>query len=243
MAALVLAGFAQLKPKRLLVCNRDPAKAQALSERFAASPAPFESLDDHLIAADIVISSTSAPQPLITRPRFESLLKTRRYRPIFFIDIALPRDIEPAVGELKNVYLYNIDDLQHVVSTTRTARSGAIDAARAIVAGHVERYISWHRAREMGPLIDSLYEKHHELARQELARTLAKFPELSDEQRGQLEELTRRIVNKLLHDPVKALRETGGAGGSAAHAPYLHALEKLFQLDPTSTPDVPSKEE
>jgi glutamyl-tRNA reductase len=241
MAALVLAGFAQLKPKKLLVCNRDPAKAQSLAERFDGAAAPFEALDEHLVTADVVITSTASTQPIITRARFESLLKTRRYRPIFLIDIALPRDIEPAVGELKNVYLYNVDDLQHVVSTTRSARTGAIDAARAIVREHVDRYVAWHRAREMGPLIDSLYEKHHELARQELARTLAKLPDLSEEQRAQLEELTRRIVNKLLHDPVKALRETGGGG--AAHAPYLHALEKLFHLDPPSTSDAPSKEE
>jgi glutamyl-tRNA reductase len=217
-----------------LVCNRDASKGTALAARFGGDPVPFDALDEHLVVADVVISSTSAPQPVITRSRFEALLKNRRYRPIFLIDIALPRDVEPAVGELENVYLYNLDDLQHVVSTTHTQRAGVVEGARAIVVAEVERFLSWNRAREMGPLIDSLYQKHHELARQELERTIAKLPNLSDADRAQLEELTRRIVNKLLHDPIKALRESG-----APHTPaigYLHALEKLFQLDPSDIP-------
>jgi glutamyl-tRNA reductase len=230
---LVLQSFAQLHPKRLLVSNRDAAKADALAARFHGQSAPFEALDAHLVAADVVITSTSSPQPIITRSRFEHLLKQRRYRPIFFIDIALPRDVEPAVGKLDNVYLYNLDDLQQVVSATHSERSTAIDSARKIVDDHVEKYIAWSAAREMGPLIDTLYKKHHDLAREELERTLSKLPPLSADDRAHLEDLTRRIVNKLLHDPIKALRD------SRAHAqniPYLHALEKLFDLEPPSAP-------
>ncbi len=232
MAALVLQGFAQLNPKRLLIANRDPIKAQSLAARHNSQPAPFEKLDDHLITADIVISSTSSQNPVITRQRFESLLKQRRYRPIFFIDIALPRDIEPAVGKLENVYLYNLDDLQNVISNTRSERSTAVDSAQKIVNEHVEKYLAWTRAREMGPLIDSLYKKHHDLAKEELDRTLGKLTSLTPDDRAHLEELTRRIVNKLLHDPIKALRDSNA--GHAQNIPYLHALEKLFQLVPRS---------
>ena len=244
MAALVLQGFAHLAPKRLLVCNRDSAKAQALAERFNGQPVAFDALDEYLIAADVVISSTAAPQPFITRSRFESLLKDRRYRPIFLIDIALPRDVEPAVGELENVYLYNLDDLQHVVSTTRSTRAGVVDDAKKIIHQQVDSYLASQRAREMGPLIDRLYQKHHELARAELERTVARLPNLTESDRAQLEELTRRIVNKMLHDPIKALRESGNPHPPAGS--YLHALEKLFQLgteaddaapDPLEPPD------
>src|SRR5215213_6473020 len=99
MTQLVARGFAGLKPKRLLCCNRDPAKAQRLAEPFGGEAVPFERLDEHLIAADVVVSSTGSSHPIITRARFETLLKQRRYRPIFLIDIAMPRDVEPSVGE------------------------------------------------------------------------------------------------------------------------------------------------
>ncbi|HEX8524491.1 MAG TPA: glutamyl-tRNA reductase, partial [Tepidisphaeraceae bacterium] len=138
MAALVLQGFAQLKPKRLIVANRDVAKGRALAERYSGEAHSFEELDAHLVAADIVITSTGATEPIITRGRFEHLLKQRRYRPAFLIDIALPRNVEPAVGELENVYLYNLDDLQQVIASTKSDRQQSIEQAERIVGAHVE---------------------------------------------------------------------------------------------------------
>ena len=230
MAALVLQSFAALRPQRLLGCNRDPVKAQALAGRFGGQAVPFERLDDHLAAADVVISSTGAEHAIITRGRFEAVLPRRRYRPVFLIDIALPRDVEQAVGELENVYLYNLDDLQQVVSQTQSQRREAVEAARAIVRRHVEQFASWQRAREMGPFIERLSQRYHSLAREELERTINKLGRpVSDGERQQLEDLTRRIVNKLLHDPIKTLREGESPHGTSAG--YLHAMEKLFQLD------------
>src|SRR5438067_5587985 len=115
MTQLVLRHFAQLAPKKQLISNRDPAKAEWLAARFAGEAVPFEFLADHLTLADIVISSTGATRPILTREQFDKILKARRYRPIFVIDIAVPRDVEPSVGELESVYLYNLDDLQKVV--------------------------------------------------------------------------------------------------------------------------------
>jgi len=238
MTSLMIRGFAALKPKRLLCCNRDPVKAQKLAAIFGGEAVPFERLDDHLIAADIVVSSTGSPVPIITRSRFETLLRQRRYRPIFLMDIALPRDVEAGVGTLENAYLYNLDDLQQAVSATQSHRKESIDAARAIVTRHVDTFLAWHRAREMGPFIERLSQRYHQLGREELDRTLAKLGELGEAEKAHLEELTRRIVNKLLHDPIAALRE-----GDSPHAPaaaYLHAMEKLFQLgagdDRSATP-------
>jgi len=241
MSSLVLQGFAALKPRRTLVCNRDPARAQALAKRFGGEAVPFEVLDEHLVAADVVVSSTGAPHAIITRTRFEPLLRLRRYRPVFLIDIALPRDVEPAVGDLENVYLYNLDDLQQVVATTQSRRGDSVEQARRLVNEHVERYLAWHRAREMGPMIDRLYRRHHELAREEVERVANKLPGLSGDERQLLDELARRIVNKLLHDPVSKLRESDAAHGLGPTA-YLHAMEKLFQLDvdaeaPPESPD------
>jgi glutamyl-tRNA reductase len=233
MTALVLQNLAGLSPKGVLVCNRNPARAETLAGRFGGRAVPFEKLADHLVAADIVVTSTGSSQPILKRAAFEAILKRRRYRPVFLIDIAVPRDVEPAVGKLDNVYLYNLDDLQQVVLSTQSQRKDAIEAARRIVGRHVEEFVLWHRQREMGPTIDRLYQHYHRLAQEELSRTLTKLPNVGEAEKAHLEELTRRIVNKLLHGPVQTLRESGGQGGShvSAAGPYLHALEKLFGLE------------
>jgi glutamyl-tRNA reductase len=240
IAQLVLQHFAKLAPGKLLVCNRDPNKAQELASEFNGTAAALEQLAQHLVAADIVITSTGAPHHIITRQMFEPLLKQRRYRPIFIIDLAVPRDVEASVGDLENVYLYNIDDLQQVVSTTQSQRTDAIDSAKAIVTRQVDEFLVWHRTREMGPAIDRLYKRYHALAQEELNRTLNKLPQIGDAEKDHLAELTRRIVNKLLHDPITALRSGGDQHTSAAA--YLHALEKLFALNDDSENESSNKE-
>jgi glutamyl-tRNA reductase len=211
------------------VCNRNVEKARALAARFGGEAAGLERLDEQLVRADVVVTSTGSPRPIITAGRVTSLRKAMRYRPIFMIDIALPRDIESAVGDLENVYLYNIDDLQQVVARTMSQRTGAMDAARSIIDKHVEGFVAAQRTREMGPLIDRLAKRYHALASEELQRTVNKLPNLGDAERSHLEELTRRIVNKLLHDPITMLRKSDGIHGTTSQ--YLHALERLFHLD------------
>jgi glutamyl-tRNA reductase len=228
MSALVLRRFAELRPKKLLVCNRSFEKAQSLANEFGGEAVPFEKLEDHLSQVDIVLSGTGSQLPIITRNLFNTVHRRRRYRPIFLIDIALPRDIEPAVAELENVYLYNLDDLQQVVSKTRALRKDALAAAEKLVDAAVVEYSRSHRARELGPTIDKLYKRSHALASEELARALQKLPNISEAERLHLEDLTRRIVNKLLHDPIHALRN--GDDVHATSSQYLHALERLFRL-------------
>jgi glutamyl-tRNA reductase len=235
MATLVLQSFSALRPGRLLVCNRSIEKAEGLAGRFGGKAAPMERISEHLVAADIVITSTGASDPIITRSQFEHLLRQRRYRPIFLIDIALPRDVEPAVGEIENVYLYNIDDLQKVVAATQSSRQGAIAAARAIVDQQVTEFLTWSRAREIGPVIDQLYQRYHEVAQAEVMRTINKLPNLSAAEKEVVEHLARRIVNKLLHDPIQTLRSSKGLHGSTPQ--YLHALERLFKLTEESGAD------
>jgi glutamyl-tRNA reductase len=228
MASLVLQSFAQLAPKRLLVCNRNPDKAAELARKFSAEAVPFERLNDHLVAADIVVTSTGASLPIITAQQVAGLRKAMRYRPIFLIDIAMPRDVEAAVGEIESVYLYNIDDLQQVVSGTMEQRQDAVKAARGIIDRQIENFVAWHRAREMGPMIDRLSKRYHQLAAEELTRTMNKMPQIGEAEKSHLQELTRRIVNKLLHDPITMLRKSESVHGATSQ--YLHALEQLFQL-------------
>jgi glutamyl-tRNA reductase len=229
MARLMLANMAALKPGKLLICNRDSAKAAALAKEFGGTAVAMEHLADHLAVSDIVISGTGSSEPIITRSLFEAVMRKRRYRPVFLIDIAVPRDVAGDVAKIENVYLYNMDDLQQAVMATRSQRGAAVEAAGKIIDREVSEFVVWHRARMMGPLIDQLYQKSHAVAQEELTRILGKLSAVSAADQQQLEELTRRIVNKLLHDPVQALRES-----DADHAPmsqYLHAIQQLFKLN------------
>jgi glutamyl-tRNA reductase len=244
MAQLALQHFRDLKPGRLLVANRDPAKAASLAQEFGGEPVPFDRLPDHLVQADIVISSTGSTHPIITRAQFDGLLKQRRYRPLFLIDIALPRDIDPSVADLDHVYLYNLDDLQKVVQGTRAQRAGAVDTAGKIIDKEVRDFSTWHRQREVGPMIERLYGRYHRIAQDELARTLNKLPDLTPDEKSQVEDLARRLVNKLLNDPVQTLRKGSEDPHAGPTGPYLHAMEKLFKLEddappPDQTPDAP----
>jgi glutamyl-tRNA reductase len=215
----------------LLVCSRDQSRADATAKDFNGRGVAFDAIEQHIVASDIVISSTGAPHPVITKKSFARLMKQRRYRPIFLIDIAVPRDVEPTVAELENVYLYNLDDLQDVVTQTTTQRSQQAESAAHVVRQHVEAYVQWHRQRAIGPMIDALYKRYNAIAQAELERTLGKLP-VDDAGRRHLEELVHRIVQKMLHDPVSQLRQSHDPRDDGAGPTYAHAIEQLFKLVP-----------
>jgi len=237
MGELVLSAVSALKPGKLLICNRDLEKAKLLAEKFSATACGMENLPDHLAAADIIITGTGAQHPIITRPIFDAVIRRRRYRPVFIIDIGLPRDVASDVGNIQNVYLYNLDDLQRAIEANQENRSAAAQVAAQIVDQQVAEFIVWHRARMLGPLIDHLRQRSHAVALDELHKTISKLSGITPTDKQHLEELTRRIVNKLLHDPIQVLR-----GSDALHAPmtqYFHAVEKLFKLE-DEPPSLPS---
>jgi glutamyl-tRNA reductase len=227
MTRLVLQGFATLNVGKILVASREQTRADEFARKFGGVGVTMNDLDQHLIAADVIIGSTGATHPVVTRDRFAKLQRKRRYRPAFFLDIAVPRDIDASVGELEQTYLYNRDDLQNVVSQTMAGRGTQVEAARGVVRRHVDAYAAWHRQREIGPLIDALYKQSGEIARAEVERTLCKL-ELDDAGREQVEQLVHRVVQKLLHGPVSQLKQTHDAGGEGQA--YVHAVEKLFNL-------------
>lgn len=228
MGLLVLRHFAGLSPKKLMVCTRDAAKAHRVAASHNGVGVSMDQLADSLVSADVVVCSTGAARPIITREMFEQVIKARRYRPIFLIDIAMPRDVDERVGELEHAYLYNLDDLQRAVSSTRENRQEAIAAADSLIAKAVDEYAAWHRTRELGPVIERLYERYHQFAREEVERTLARMPDATVDDRRRLEELARRLVNKMLHHPVQSLRRGESLHGQTSQ--YLHAMEKLFSL-------------
>jgi len=229
MARLVLKSFEALAPKKLIIANRSEEPAKVLAEEFRAEVATLDKLDDLLSQVDVVITSTGSSRPIITAAQFSKLQRKRRFKPIFIIDIALPRDVEPGVGELENVYLYNLDDLQEVVSKTVAGRRESIDKASAIVNGAVHEFVRAHRVRILGPMIEQLYKRYHAVAQDELNRTLQKLPNATEAEKEHLQDLARRIVNKLLNEPVQALRradDTHPGGGDQ----YAHAMQHLFRL-------------
>jgi glutamyl-tRNA reductase len=211
----------------IYVVNRTWARAQELARALAGTPVPFVELGTVLAAVDIVITSTGAPTPIVTREMVAEAVRGRGARPLFFIDIAVPRDVEPGVEGLGNVYRYDIDDLKSVVDAN--IRERLREAQRA--EGLVEREVAKFRARlgdvEVIPTIVSLRERLEEIRAGELRRALARVPDASPETRAALEALSTGIVNKILHAPITKLRESSRAGASRS---WLEAVHELFGL-------------
>ncbi|MEI8195650.1 MAG: glutamyl-tRNA reductase [Phycisphaerae bacterium] len=227
MAQLMLKHLQGLGPKRIIVTNRSFDRAEALAATCGATAAPLDQLDDLLIAADIVLTGTGSPEPIITAARFKALLKPRRYRPVVMVDIAVPRDVEEAVGKLNNVYLYNVDDLQQIAATNMERRSGEIERSRTLLAEHVSAFLCWYAGRNMGPLVKALYHRSGVLAKAELAEYMGRHPELTEAQRHDLERLAHRLVHKLLHEPVSQMT---AESQNAARPMLAVAVRKLFAL-------------
>ena len=214
--------------QRILVTNRTFDSAQDLAGRVGGRAVPFEDLEEHLSAADIVISSTAAPHYVVTRERVERALKHRHKRPIFFIDIAVPRDLDPEINRVRNAYLYDIDDLQHVVEQNRHEREKEAAHAERIVAQELESVNEWLRSLEVVPTIATLRESVEQIRQGELERLGNKLSDLSPEQRAQVDMLTNSIVNKILHMPTVRMKEVAGRDECYL---YVDALRTLFDLN------------
>jgi len=211
----------------IYVVNRTWARAQELARALAGTPVPFVELGTVLAAVDIVITSTGAPTPIVTRGMVAEAVRGRGARPLFFIDIAVPRDVERGVEGLDDVYRYDVDDLKSVVDAN--IRERLREAQRA--EGLVEREVAKFRARlgdvEVIPTIVSLRERLEEIRAGELRRALARVPDASPETRAALEALSTGIVNKILHAPITKLRESSRAG---SHRSWLEIVNELFGL-------------
>jgi glutamyl-tRNA reductase len=230
MGELTLKQLRQLKPQRILVVNRSPDKAQVVADGCGGSAVPWEQLDDVLAQADIVLSTTGAPQPIVTRRRWNVVLARRvSGRPVVILDIAVPRDFDARIHDGDRTFLFNIDDLQRIRQETLRDRRQHVAPAEAIVHEEQQRFLSEWNRKQHGPTIARLTQdfeaKRLQIVEQLMARLNGK---LTDADRATIEGAFRLLQNKILHGPISALAEE--PHGDSRHT-LLEALRKLFGLE------------
>jgi glutamyl-tRNA reductase len=209
------------------VANRTLDHAADLAERFGAEPLPLDLLEEHLATADVVVSSTSAPGYVLDAPAVERALRTRRGRQLLLIDLAVPRDLDPAIHELDGCYLYDIDDLEAIVSETLVGRRGEAERAEAIVAAEAEKFREWQASLDVVPAIASLRARAEEIREAELRKAEGLLGRLDESQRNAVEAITSQIVNKLLHLPTVRMKQAAAAADGVI---YADAVRHLFGL-------------
>jgi glutamyl-tRNA reductase len=213
---------------RMLITSRTLAHATSLAGSIGGVPVPWADLNDSLSRSDIVITATGAALPILARPQVAAVVRGRRNRPLFIIDIALPRDVDPAVGDLDSVFLYNIDDLQGVVQENLARRAAEVARAEAIVADEVRKFEAWLTARHAIPTVVALRQRFEAVRRTELDRLQPKLAGLPPEAKTRVEEITRLVVEKLLITPTEQLKSTPDPERVRT---YADALTRLFALD------------
>jgi glutamyl-tRNA reductase len=218
--------------RTVVVVNRSADRGQALAEAVQGRYEPWERLETELQRADIVITSTGSRLPVIDRKMLKPIMKVRRHRPLFFVDIAVPRDVDADVGKLEHVFSYNIDDLQSIVHDNLRSRQDEAERAGALVDEEVQAFLQWMRSRAVAPLIGRLQSHGRSIAEAEVRRALARLGEVAPEQQAVVEQLAHSIVQKLLHRPMASIRQANGDRVGAFDGPALaEALAALFQLD------------
>jgi glutamyl-tRNA reductase len=226
VAELAARSLAARGARIVYVANRSPQRAAELASRFAGEGIAFDRAAGVLGDVDVVVSSTGSPGRVLERGDVQEALRGRKGRPLFLIDLAVPRDLDPAIHELDGCYLYDIDDLESVVATTLSGRRREAARAEAIVAEEAEDFREWLASREVVPAIASLRAWAEEIRAAELARVRGRLG-LSESQEEAVDSITVQIVNKLLHPPTVRLKEAaaGADGGS-----YAQAVRHLFDL-------------
>lgn len=240
MAKVTLRHLNRLQPAHLWVVNRTARRAEELAHQFklthpTGGARPWDQLDELLVGSDIVVTSTSAPEPILTPKRLKPILKRRRHRPLFVIDLAVPRDADPAIGVMNNLYIYNIDDLQSIVDQSLSQRTDQVRACEEHVTRAVSACMSEITHADLGQLIRKLRNKLHDIGEDERQRTLRKLAgrDDADAVSDAIDEHTHRLINKILHMPLSQLNQHNG---DAPLGFYAAALRRLFDLEDESTP-------
>ncbi len=228
MATLAARHLVSRGLRRVFISTRTYERAASLAQHFSGTAVRFEEVPEMLAHVDVVIASTEAPHALIHPEMVKRIMPARKGRPLFFIDISVPRNVDPAVNDLDGVFLYNIDDLQTVVQTNIEGRRREAEGAERIVKEEVLGMGRWLKSLDVVPTIVAIRERAEEIRKQELEKSLGRLGRLSEAERSLVDGLTQAIVNKLLHGPVTVLKEeVGSTNGNQA----IETARKLFQLE------------
>ncbi len=214
--------------KTIVVVNRTHERAVELAKKLNGEAVGFDSIAEELNRCDIVISSTGAPRFVIRKELAQKVISQRRNQPIFFIDIAVPRDIEPSINEIDNCYLYDIDDLKNVVEANMAEREREAIKAKEIIRHEVSQFLVWLDHLEVVPTISALKEKMERIRKKELEKTTAKLHNLSEQDKEAIEKMTSAIINKSIHAPIVNIKTL--AGKKDGHI-SLEIIRKVFDLD------------
>jgi glutamyl-tRNA reductase len=210
----------------IMVTNRTGANAEALASTVGGETVPWDDLPRALATADIVITATGSQRPILERAQVEASIG-RRASPLLVVDVAVPRDVEASVGDLEQVFLYNVDDLQTVVQESLSRRAGEIERAELIVTEEVERFTAWRRSRAAVPTVVALRRRFEAIRRAELQRLEGKLSGLPAEARARVDEITRLLVEKLLLEPTERLK---ALPDDETRLAYTEAVNRLFGL-------------
>ena len=227
MGSLAAKALARSGATQITVVNRTGEKAETLAQELGVDAKPWEELHKAIEASDIVISSTTASGTVIDRETIERVVAAKT-SPLFIVDIAVPRDVEPSVAELPNVVLRDIDDLRGVVEANVGSRLGEVSKVEAIISQELDRFVEWERSTELGPTVAALLRVADELKRDELARLESRRKELSPDQRRDIEQSMARVLSKFLHVPINRAKELASSKQGYL---YVTALRELFELD------------
>jgi len=228
MAELALEHLKGQGVARIVVANRTLERGLKLAQRFHGEAVSLEELETQLLGADIIISSTGSPHYLLTCEQVKSAMRRRKQRPLFLIDIAVPRDLDPKINDLDNVYLYNIDDLKLVVEHNRQKRREEAVKAERLIQAEALKFMDWLASLAVYPTIIALREKAERICQAELKKTLSHLGNVSPEQRQALEVLLQSTTQKLLHDPIMFLKRNHDR--KRAHL-ELDLVRRLFNLN------------
>jgi glutamyl-tRNA reductase len=228
MAELAVEHLIRNRAGEILVANRTFENGVKLAKRFKGRAIRFEEIADSLERVDIVISSTASTDYVVTRNQVKAIIRRRRNRPIFFIDIAVPRNIDPEINRLTNSYVYDIDDLKGVIDESIENRNKEAIKGERIVDEAVIGFRQWYDNLDVVPTIVALREKMDAIAQAEIKKTLHALKHLSDDDRQAIARMTRAMINKILHDPLLLLKSNGYHQNKSG---YLDTTRKLFKLD------------
>ena len=233
MNELMLDRLRQLGAGSVLVANRTPGRARQLASRCGGKAVALASIGRRLAEADVVLTSTASQRPILTRKMIAAAQKKRNGAPLLIVDIAVPRDVESGAGELENVFLYNIDDLESVVRATIRTRRGQRSAANKIIARHVSEFLGGLNVRQVAPTIDALYAYARGIADEELAAARNKLTTHNDSREDAeiLRRALHRTIRRIMHPAARTLRDAAGTDAARAQ---IAAIRKLFGLDEPS---------